>query len=108
MLDTGIVSDVINNPFGSVVERLATLEDQEIGLSVVVEAERRLGHFLKPSSKRPPRIEGVFARFRVVPFDGGAAVEYGRLRASFPRSGAPKAPTISSSPHTRSRSTPRS
>lgn len=92
LLDTNIVSDLINRPRGKAVQRLAQLREagtKNIATSIIVAAELRYGAAKRGNRSLAQRVDGVLARLNVLPFAAPADAIYGRLRADLERQGLP-------------------
>ncbi len=89
MLDTNIVSDMIRNPRGKVVRRIADVGEEGLSVSVIVAAELRYGTAKARSPRLSNLVEGVLSRLVVVPYDVPADGHYGSIRASLEAAGQP-------------------
>jgi tRNA(fMet)-specific endonuclease VapC len=89
MLDTNIVSDMIRNPRGKVVRRIADIGENGLSVSVIVAAELRYGTAKAGSPRLLELVEGALSRLIIVPFDVPADVHYGGIRAELEAAGEP-------------------
>lgn len=89
MLDTNIVSDMIRNPRGKVVRRIADVGEEGLSVSVIVAAELRYGTAKARSPRLSTLVEGVLSRLVVVRYDAPADRHYGSLRAELEAAGEP-------------------
>jgi tRNA(fMet)-specific endonuclease VapC len=90
LLDTNIVSCIINGNSPAVDRRLVRVAMAQLALSAVTEGELRFGAARLPHTTRLHNmIEDFFLRVAVLPWDSDAAQQYGRLRATLEREGQP-------------------
>jgi len=89
MLDTNIVSDLIRNPRGKVVRRIADVAEQGLSVSIIVAAELRYGTAKAGSPRLSTLVEGVLSRLVGVPCDVPADRHYGSIRAELEAAGEP-------------------
>jgi tRNA(fMet)-specific endonuclease VapC len=90
LLDTNIASYVIKGNFSQVRERLLRIPIREIGVSVITEAELRLGVARLPNAtKLALAVEEFLLRVEVLAWDSAAAAQYARLRAALEKNGVP-------------------
>ena len=90
ILDTNSVSYIIKGNFPRVRERLLTIPMDEVGVSVITEAELRFGVARLPQATRPGIIvEEFLVRVEVLAWDSAAAQHYARLRAALKANGEP-------------------
>lgn len=90
MLDTNIVAFAKNNRPEIVLERMRCFDPGDLCVSVITLAELEYGAFNSSNPERNQLALTLFlANIDVVPFDGSAAVEYGRMRADLRRKGTP-------------------
>ena len=67
MLDTNILSDLIRNPRGVLVQRLRSTERDAICTSIVVACEMRFGARRKGSDVLTNRVEQLLASLTILP-----------------------------------------
>jgi tRNA(fMet)-specific endonuclease VapC len=89
MLDTNIVSDLINNPQGRAARRIIRAGEDNICTSIIVAAELRYGAAKKGSSRLLKAVEDLLGEIHVLPLDFPADAEYGRIRAALEAAGNP-------------------
>lgn len=90
MLDTNIVSFAKNNRPEIVLERMRRFGPGDLCVSVITLAELEHGVFNSSNPERNQLALTLFlASIDVVPFEGDAAVECGRMRADLRRKGTP-------------------
>jgi len=89
MLDTNIVSNMIRNPGGEVVRRIADVGEQGLSVSVIVAAELRYGVAKSGSPRLSKLVEGILSRLVIVPYDVPADGHYGSIRAELEAAGTP-------------------
>ena len=90
MLDTNIIAFAKNNRPEVVLERMARFDPGDLCVSAVTLAELEYGVFNSSNPARNQLALTLFlANIDIVPFDDGAAVEYGRIRADLKRKGTP-------------------
>jgi tRNA(fMet)-specific endonuclease VapC len=90
LLDTNIASCIVkgNNP--AVDRHLMRIPMAQLAVSAVTEGELRFGAARLPHATRLHNlIEDFFVRVTVLPWDSGAAQQYGQLRATLEREGQP-------------------
>jgi tRNA(fMet)-specific endonuclease VapC len=90
LLDTNIASCIIkgNNP--AVDRHLVRIPMAQLAVSAVTEGELRFGAARLPHATRLHNlIEDFFLRVAVLPWNSGAAQQYGPLRATLEREGQP-------------------
>jgi tRNA(fMet)-specific endonuclease VapC len=81
MLDTNIISDMIQNPAGKAAAAAAREGDAAVCTSIVVASELRYGCAKKGSAKLLRKVEELLAEIPVLPLDVPVDAEYGALRA---------------------------
>jgi tRNA(fMet)-specific endonuclease VapC len=90
ILDTNSVSYIIKGNFPRVRERLLTIPMDEVGVSVITEAELRFGVARLPQATRLGIIvEEFLVRVEVLAWDSAAAQHYARLRTALEANGEP-------------------
>ena len=88
LLDTDIASYIINGSVPKVREKLQEVTPDEVGISVVTEAELRFGLARKPEASRlAPIVEEFLAHVETLPWDSNAAKVYATVRATLEREG---------------------
>jgi tRNA(fMet)-specific endonuclease VapC len=90
LLDTNTVSYIIKGNFPRVRERLMKIPMSEVGISVITEAQLRLGVARLPhAAKLGMVVEEFLLRVEVLAWDSAAAQSYARLRAALEANGEP-------------------
>ena len=89
MLDTNILSDLIRNPRGVLVERLRATEPDAVCTSSVVACELRFGAQRKGSQLLTQRVGDLLNTLAVLPLDQPADEHYADIRATLERAGTP-------------------
>ena len=89
LLDTNIVSDLVRNPQGRVVEHIRRVGESEVFTSIIVAAELRYGAVKKGSPRLTAQLETVLGALKVLPIEAPVDAAYGRIRASLERTGQP-------------------
>jgi tRNA(fMet)-specific endonuclease VapC len=90
LLDTNTVSYVIKGNFPRVRERLLRVPINEVGISVITEAELRFGVARLPQATRLGTVvEEFLRRVEVLAWDSAAARHYALLRAALEQPGEP-------------------
>ena len=89
MLDTNILSDLIRNPRGALVQRLSSTEPDAICTSIVVACEMRFGARRKGSDVLTNRVEQLLGTLTVLPLDKPADLHYADIRTALERAGTP-------------------
>lgn len=89
MLDTNALSDLIRNPGGPMVRRLAAEAPDAVCTSIVVACELRFGARRRASAALTQRVEQLLASIVVLPLDEPADEHYADIRAALERAGTP-------------------
>ena len=89
MLDTNVLSGMIRNPAGPLVQRLATVPPDAVCTSIVVACELRFGARRKGSATLTLRVEQLLEALVVLPFDAPADDHHADIRAALEREGTP-------------------
>jgi tRNA(fMet)-specific endonuclease VapC len=90
LLDTNTVSYVIKGNFPHVREHLLRIPINEVGISVITEAELRFGVARLPQAASiGVAVEEFLLRVDVLTWDSAAARHYARLRALLEENGEP-------------------
>ena len=92
ILDTNIVSDLIRNPAGRVVQHIGRIGDHGLAVSIISAAELRFGAIKSGSPRLCERVDAVLGRLAVLPFDVPADAEYASVRAELEAVGKPIGP----------------
>ncbi len=89
MLDTNTLSDLIRNPRGPLVQRLAAEAPDALCTSIVVACELRFGALRRASAVLTRRVVQLLDSLVVLPFDEPADRHYADIRAALERAGTP-------------------
>lgn len=90
LLDTNTCIRFINGRSPGIRAKMLTVDDAEIAISVIVQAEMYAGSAKSQTPKRSREIqEEFFQRFVIIPFDRQAALVYGDIRAHLEKQGTP-------------------
>jgi len=90
LLDTNMARYVIKGRVPRVRERLLRVPMAEVGISIVTEAELRVGVARKPEAARLKlAVEEFLLRVEILPWESGAAQQYARLRGALEDAGVP-------------------
>jgi tRNA(fMet)-specific endonuclease VapC len=89
LLDTNVVSDLVRNPQGAVVEHVRRVGEANVCTSVIAAAELRFGAEKKGSIRLARQLEAVLGALEVLPFEVPADAVYGEIRARLERAGRP-------------------
>ena len=89
MLDINILSDLIRNPRGALMERLNATEPDAVCTSIVVACELRFGARRKGSDVLTQRVEQLLDTLAVLPLDPPADRHYADIRTTLERAGTP-------------------
>jgi tRNA(fMet)-specific endonuclease VapC len=92
LLDTNVVSHLVNDPHGRVAARIERLGESAICTSIIVAAELRFGAAKRKSRRLLTQVDTAFAHLDIQPFAVPADRIYGELRADLERSGRPIGP----------------
>ena len=89
LLDTNVVSDLVRNPQGRVVEHVRRVGEANVCTSVIAAAELRFGAEKKGSLRLTRQLEAVLDALEILPFEVPADVVYGEIRARLEGAGRP-------------------
>jgi tRNA(fMet)-specific endonuclease VapC len=89
LLDTNIISAIIEEPEGRAAERLIRVGVDRVCTSVIVAAELRYGAAKKGSARLADDVGRVLDSLPVLPFAPPADLAYGALRAEQEKRGQP-------------------
>lgn len=80
LLDTNILSDLIRNPRGRIVDRLGQVGETCVATSIIVAAEMRYGAAKKASPRLIERVDKMLARLSILAFEHPMDQAYGDIR----------------------------
>lgn len=89
LLDTNIVSDLVRDPQGRIMQRIREVGETGVCTSIIVAAELRYGAARKGSSRLTAQLAAVLGALEVLPVDAPADAVYGMLRARLEQAGQP-------------------
>ena len=90
LLDTNTCIRFINGRSPGIRSKMLVIDDSDIGISAIVQAEMFAGSAKSQTPQRSREIqEEFFRRFEVIPFDTQTARIYGDLRGHLERQGTP-------------------
>ena len=89
MLDTHVLSELIRDPRGPVMQRLSDVAPDVVCTSIVVACELRFGAQRKGSALLTERVNALLDAMVVLPFDEPADAHYADIRATLERAGTP-------------------
>ncbi len=92
LLDTNVLSDLLRNPGGRVVQRVALAGEATICTSIVVACELRYGAVKKGSPRLSERVESLLESLEVLPLDKDADRRYAEIRFHLDQRGTPIGP----------------
>lgn len=89
MLDTNALSELIRNPAGRLVQRLADETSDAVCTSIVVACELRFGAKRRGSAALTQRVEQLLATIPVLPLEEPVDEHYADIRSALERAGTP-------------------
>jgi len=89
LLDTNILSDLIRNPQGRVMQHIQAVGESAVCTSIIVTSELRYGAVKKGSARLTAQLEAVLGSVEILSFEPPADVAYGQLRNYLERIGQP-------------------
>lgn len=89
MLDTHVLSALIRDPRGTVMQRLSGVAPDVVCTSIVVACELRFGARRKGSAALTQRVDDLLDAMLVLPLDEPADTHYADIRATLERVGTP-------------------
>ena len=89
MLDTDALSDLIRNPRGALMQRLASIEPDAVCTSIIAACELRFGARKKGSDVLTRRVEQLLGTMTILPLDSPADQDYADIRSALERAGTP-------------------
>ena len=89
LLDTNILSDLIDNPLGVTQKRLDRLSDVWVCTSIISAAELRYGAVRRQSARLSHEVDEVLSRIEVVALSPDADHHYAYLRYQLENRGTP-------------------
>ncbi len=92
LLDTNILSDLIRNPQGRVMEQIDRVGENAVCTSIIVAAELRYGAAKANSRRLAERIDLILSALEILPLEPPVDREYAALRHHLTRQGTPIGP----------------
>ncbi len=92
LLDTNIVSDLVRHPSGSVMQRIAAIGVEQIGISIIVACEMRFGAIKSGSHRLVQRVKLVLDQIETFPMESPVEEHYAEIRDTLERVGTPIVP----------------
>ncbi len=92
LLDTNILSDLVQQPQWVVARRIAEAGEETICTSIIVAAEIRFSADKSGSSKLGDQGDLILSAIEILPLESPVDREYGKLRHSLARNGTPIGP----------------
>lgn len=89
LLDTNILSAIMRDSEGALLQRVRAIGADAYCTSVVVAAELRFGTERVQSDRLKREVEEILQEITVVPFESPADAHYARIRAALERQGTP-------------------
>jgi tRNA(fMet)-specific endonuclease VapC len=89
LLDTNIVSDLIRNPQGAGMTRIAEVGEAAVATSIIVSSELRYGAAKRGSARLNAQLEAVLGSLPVLRLESPVDVAYASLRAALEAAGTP-------------------
>jgi len=87
LLDTNAVSDLADNPKGTVASKIAKVGVANVATSVIVSAEIAFGLEQKQSERLTKQMREVLSSLPVLPLEQPADEHYGAVRSTLKRQG---------------------
>ena len=87
LLDTNIVSDLIRNPQGRVLQHIRRVGEARVCTSIIVAAELRYGAAKKASARLTAQVDAVLGGLEILPLDAPSNAVYGTLRTRLEKAG---------------------
>lgn len=92
LLDTNILSELIRNPRGRVMEEIDRVGENAVCTSIIVAAELRYGAAKANSRRLAERIDLILSALEILPLEPPVDREYAALRHHLTRQGTPIGP----------------
>lgn len=89
LLDTNIISDLMQYPQGKVAQQIAQVGDDSVCTSIIVVAELEFGGLKKGSAKLQERIAIVLSAMDVLALEKPAEKKYAEVRTYLEKQGTP-------------------
>jgi len=92
LLDTNILSELVRNPAGIIMERIAGVGEETVCVSIVVAAELRFGAAKHKSMRLTRQVEAILAALPVLAMEAPVDAHYAEIRATLEKAGNPIGP----------------
>lgn len=92
LLDTNIISELLRNPQGSVMQQISKLGEEKICTSIIVASELRFGAVKKGSQKLTERVETILSAMEIIPLEEPVDNHYAEIRNYLEKNGNPIGP----------------
>ncbi len=89
LLDTNILSNLINNPNGKIMRRIAEVGEDHVATDVIVTAELRFGAEKRGSEALIDRVDLILSRMKVLDLASEADRQYATIRVDLEAQGTP-------------------
>lgn len=89
LLDTNVLSDLLRNPQGRIVDHLKQVGESSVATSIIVAAELRFDAAKRASPRLTERVDKVLARLTVLPIEPPVDQAYGNIRRDLEARGQP-------------------
>ena len=92
LLDTHIVSNLVRHPGGRVMQRIAAVGVEQIGVSIIVACEMRFGAIKSGSQRLARQVSLVLDQIATLPLESPVEAHYAEIRDTLERAGTPIGP----------------
>ncbi len=92
LLDTNIVSDLARHPGGRVMQHIAAVGVEQIGISIIVACEIRFGATKSGSQRLRQHVDLVLGQIAIFPMEPPVEEHYADIRHMLERAGTPIGP----------------
>lgn len=92
LLDTNIVSDLVRNPAGDIMKRIASVGAEKVCISMIVACEARFGAAKSGSQHLARQLDLVLAQMEILPLEAPVDEHYADIRNTLERAGTPIGP----------------
>ncbi|NJM10936.1 MAG: type II toxin-antitoxin system VapC family toxin [Synechococcaceae cyanobacterium SM1_2_3] len=92
LLDTNIVSDLVRHPDGLVMQHIAAVGAEKIGISIIVACEMRFGATKGGSLRLAQRVNLVLSQIAIFPMEPPVEEHYADIRVALEKMGQPIGP----------------
>lgn len=89
LLDTNVISELVHDPHGPVVRRIARAGEATICTSIVVACELRYGIAKKKSARLSAQVDAVLGALPILPLAVDADQHCGEIRVALEKAGTP-------------------